>query len=484
MPDGTRKPFYTEPGASEEDAEQLRRALLVQLAGTLDDPKLGGTTLGAWGLRWLEERERTHRDAAGDVQRWNAYVAGTPVATRKLSALTPSDVRQWAKSLLARRSERTGELLDRQTVRNAWTTLRAALRAAGEAEHLDAAPLLAVELPRGAIEQEVELEEGFDVLTLEEIDRVLQLELTIDQRSAFGVGLYATLRAGELHGLMWDRCSLEGARPDLVIARSRRGSTKSGSVKRVPLLEPARAALHALWISRGKPTSGLVWPGPKGGTHARGYDWGWAGQRERKRLTPALMKRIAKGDCRMIGRAEGGVVLVEWPGLRERAGIERPITWHEATRHTGASHLLMGSWVSCGVVERAWRLEEVSRMLRHSSLAVTERHYARFLADALPIPMRSEPGPSVGPVGPVIIDFRSHFGELNPGPTVYETVPGRPESLANSDAWDPAVKARQVLEAIAAGDTSRALALATTLAGMVLKADVLPTSKELSQKLM
>lgn len=153
------------------------------------------------------------------------------------------------------------------------------------------------------------------------------------------------------------------------------------------------------------------------------------------------------------------------------------------------------------IIPRPWRLEEVSRMLRHSSIAVTERHYARFLPEALPVTVRAEAiapadgmlppepaasaageevimlelssasvlGPSVGPVGPEDRDFLSRLGELNPGPTVYEAVGDRARSFCKSAIRTQAGKAREVLQAIAAGDTRRALALATTLAGTALE---------------
>lgn len=508
MPDGSRRSFYTDEGASREDAEALRAALLLELAGTLHDPaaNTGGATLGAWGLQWIErERARTHRDADGDLQRWRAYVIGTSLADRRLSALTPADLRRWAKAMASRTTVR-GEGIARQTVRNAWTTVRAVIRAAGEHEPalLESAPLLAVELPRGDIEQEVELEEGFDVLSMDEVDRVLAVEdLDDDQRSAFVVGVYTGLRAGELHGLAWERCTLEGPRPELVVARSRRGAVKAGKVKRTPLLEPARAALHTRWVAAGRPATGLVWPIGLG-MRKRGDDFGWRSQRENRELGADALATL-RGRARevaIIGEPmriadDRWRVLLEWHGVRARAGIDRAITWHEATRHTCASQLLMGvELVERGVIERPWRLEEVSRLLRHSSTAVTQRHYARFLAGALPVQPPSPransaasaedvrrlveaverltvgAAPSAVPAVPNPFDSSSRPRELNPGPTVYEAV-ALPGDLGDvRDPWDSKARelAVEILRCVAEHDGKTALMHAVTLATRITDA--------------
>jgi integrase len=496
LPSGKRKTFLAPPEVQDDaSAEGFRRALLLQLAGTIDDPRAGGATLGAFGLQWLRERAKTHRDASGDEQRWNAYIAGTPIAEMKLSAITPGDMLRWAKKMLARKSRRGG-LVDRQTASNAMTTLRACIRSAIEAEAIDAdagAALLGVELPRGTIAQHVEHDEGFDVLAHPEVERVLALPISLDQSTAFRVGLFAMLRESELHALEWSRVVLDGPMPHVVIAQA-----KNGKTQRVPLLEPARLALHELWIARGEPKTGLVWPNAKGNKHARGYDWGWSTQRERRplRSLTLLRERERKGDLR-IAKVETDAVLIEWPGLRERAGIERAITWHEATRHTGASQLLMGLWwARAGIIPRAYRLEEVSRMLRHSSIAVTERHYARFLPDAIPGAMREErapettpppsapkslpaAGPDAGSVGSVTPLFSKPLPGFEPG-TYGLRNPGTAREIA-ADSGEPDPRgamrngpalrelATEVLRLIAAGDR-RGYHRAAELAAAVLDA--------------
>lgn len=190
-------------------------------------------------------------------------------------------------------------------------------------------------------------------------------------------------------------------------------------------------------------------------------------------------------------------VLLEWHGLRARAGIGRPITWHEATRHTCASQLLMGvELVARGVIERPWRLEEVSRLLRHSSTAVTQRHYARFLAGALPVQppaavtsaaasaeevrrlleaverLTIGAAPSAVPAVPKTLENPSRPRELNPGPTVYEAV-ALPGDLGDMRMlWDSTTMelAAAVLRAAESGEGSSAIMHAVTLAARIMAA--------------
>jgi integrase len=359
LPDGTR-PAYPIPDGV--DAETYRAALVERLAGTTDDPMLGGQTLGAWAVTWLDEREKTHRDAAGDRQRWGAYLAGTPLASVRLDALMPSHVLKWARAIV-KRPARNGGTLARQTAMNAWTTLRACLRDAMAAERVNpdrVGPILVLDLPTSPIGVDVEMDERIEWLRGDEIDRVLALSLTDDQRSAFVVGLYTAMREGELHGLDW--CRVLWDERCVVVARSRKGATKAGKVARVPLLAPAYDALRTRWEAAGKPARGLVWPAEHGGCHARGFDWGWSDHKSKS--------------------------FVKF-GLRRLARIARPATFNDATRHTCAVHLLRGSWAP-SLVPRAYRMEEVSRWLRHSSLAVTEKHYAALTLDALPVSVPAE----------------------------------------------------------------------------------------------
>jgi integrase len=409
LPDGTR-PAYPIPG--DVDPEAYREALVERLGGTANDPLLAGRTLGAWGATWLDSREKTHRDGDGDRQRWGAYIAGTPLASVRLDAISATHVLAWARKLVAKRTHRGP--ISRRTALTAWTTLRACLRDAVEHERMNAdrlGAILVLRLPASPIAADVEIDERIEWLRAVEIDRVLALSLTDEQRSAFLVGTFSAMRAGELHGLDFARVDWEDR--CVVVARSRKGATKGGKTGRVPLLPPAYDALRARWEKMGKPSRGLVWPADGGGCHSRGYDWGWSDHPSSK-----FVKL----------------------GLRRLAGIRRHVTWKDATRHTCAVHLLRGTWAPA-YVPRPYRMEEVSRWLRHSSVAVTEKHYAALTLDALPVSAPAErPQPPTRSstvrlasrnLPSLPSDCESRPLDLNQRPTVYESGadPSRSEAL-------------------------------------------------------
>jgi hypothetical protein len=107
--------------------------------------------------------------------------------------------------------------------------------------------------------------------------------------------------------------------------------TKSGKVRRVPLLPLAVSALARL--ERGAPDA-FVFPAPRGG-------------------------------ARPLGRI---VAHEAWLSWIDGAGIARRVRWHDL-RHTAATLLLQGAFGG-----RRWSLEEVKEMLGHSSVRVTERY--------------------------------------------------------------------------------------------------------------
>jgi hypothetical protein len=82
--------------------------------------------------------------------------------------------------------------------------------------------------------------------------------------------------------------------------------------------------------------------------YAKGFDWGWADHPER------TVTRL---------------------GWWRRVGIKRRLRFHDL-RDTAATHLLSGSWGP------AWSMQEVSKFLGPSSIAVTEQRYAHLARDA------------------------------------------------------------------------------------------------------
>ncbi len=404
-------------------AERVLAAAIAQLAGTEHDPRMKSGTLGGFGVTWLNERELTHRDARGDRQRWGSYIAGTAIASTKLAALGPVHCQRWLNELARHRSDRTGELLDRSTIKNALTTLRGCLRAAVRKELIEVNPAAGVELPPPPIDQIVEDEEAITFLDVAELEELLAYPMSAAQRSALVVGIFTGLRPSDMFRLRWPDVRLRSQTPELIV---RRGKNKR--TQRVPLLPPAVMALRIWRVVQARCTDRLlrrrdarVWPSPSGGAHHKGYDWGWAETTQ--------------------GRA----------GLRARAGIRPEVTWYAATRHTCGTHLLLGTWVASSGrwVPRALRIEEVSTWLRHSSTAVTERHYARFTAGGLHDLLRgSAPGSGRVPMRKLL----SHLGDLNPRPTVYEGGQKLRVLEGLQESADPIELGLQVLEAQSRGE--------------------------------
>ena len=168
------------------------------------------------------------------------------------------------------------------------------------------------------------------------------VDLTEEQRTVFSIAIYQGLRLGEIAALTWERVDLDEERPSLLIAASWKRGTKSGKVRRIPLLKAARAALLR-WRPDTATRVGLVFPGARGEMYSKGHCWAWDGGHYRN--------------------AENAVK--HWRGVRERAGITRRVRFHDL-RHTCAAHLVSGSW------GRAWRLEEVRIFLGHSTITTTE----------------------------------------------------------------------------------------------------------------
>lgn len=184
--------------------------------------------------------------------------APAPLAGWPLADLTRAHVQTWVTDLRRVKATKagpggaripTGRRLARQTVVHALNLVRVALEAAVAAGHLKANPARDVRVPK-----EPRSDEGWTYLTAAEIDQVLTSEAVPEPaRVVFTVAIYAGLRAGELWGLRWQDVRLDGDRPEILVARSYDGPTKSGKPRHVPLLAPARAG-HTARIAASTPS--------------------------------------------------------------------------------------------------------------------------------------------------------------------------------------------------------------------------------------
>lgn len=408
--------------ATEVEAKAVLNAALAKLAAVEAAPT-GPLTLRAWGKTWLAQRDKDGvRGVDKERSVWERHVLAH-LGDRALSELARKDLVSWLATLRETRattSARGGEhvattrKLSRRTVGHALRLVKSALAAAVEAGRLRENVARDVQLPRDRGRSD----EPWTFLTAAEVTAVTGCASIPDpERAIYTVAIYSGLRLGELWGMRWEDVALDVDAPELTVRYSHDRQTKSGKVRRVPLLPPAALALKRV---RGRKKTGLVFPGPSGGRRTRDDDARWSPQTRRGRV------------------GEGGVSRdYAVNGYRLRAGITRRVRFHDL-RHTCASHLLMGTW---GV---RLTLEEVSAWLGHSSTAVTQRyahltpeHLSRRVATQVrdskkpaPAESRSESPVSKSPVETAARDTRFElvtfgFGDRGKGESIHELGPSR-----------------------------------------------------------
>lgn len=383
-----------------EEAEGMAAAASMQLheqskRGRIVEAKEEPETLTAYGVRWLRERELKGKDRAMQSKwsLWNAHVVPSKLGAMALDDITKRDVKAWLAAMDVKEAVRKwptgskslGRRISWKTVRSAMCVLRQCFAAAVEAELIDVNPMADVEHDP----DKATTKEPWTFLTTDEIERVVTCpKIPDDKRLLFTVAIYTGLRRGELWGLHWRDVVLDGPRPEITVRFSNKGPTKTGKVRRVPLLAPAREALMAVRKAAGNPTGAdLVFPGADGEHKSKHYDGGWSGYRNNKRSA--------------------------WKGYREAAGIRPEVRFHDM-RHTCASHLVMGTW------GRQWTLQEVAKLLGHSNVRTTEI-YAHLSPDHLHKAAQATPGmvaPTTAPmVGQVVEVTQGLDGKAITAPT-------------------------------------------------------------------
>lgn len=416
-------------------------------------------TLAQHGERWLSARETSGRvsGATSEASSWSTHVAGTSLAVLPLDAIRRRDVREWVRSVAAKRALRvvrkgargveyiqTNRAVSRQVVKTALRLVRGALADAVREElisenvaDVDVSDLMPSN--RG--------DEPWTILDAVEIGRLLSCEaVPVEARRIYTVAIYTGLRRGELWALRRGDVVLDEGRAELVVSRSNdNDSTKSGRTRRVPLLEPARKALLEL---EALPPTALLFGRDDGSMRRRDDDGGWSD-------IPSAR-----------GRREGH---------RAASGIARHVRFHDL-RHTCASHLLMGTWAP-DIVARPLRLEEVREWLGHSSIEVTQR-YAHLAVDALQSLARRQIQDTVadnaknkrrGSAGKQSTSTRRATQDSNQRPSASEAARNPNEHAGlQRDVLDLSSLAARVLRAIEQRDPF-AIDYALELAGAVLE---------------
>ncbi len=356
--------------ATREDAERQRAILAVKHRAVAEATPEAETLLG-FGERWLDEQERLGDLRSMETLRsqWRCHVVGTPLAAMALATIQECDVREWLHETVAKASlvaapgrvgihTSSGRRLSRDTVSKVMSQLRQVFEGARERGLIAANPAKGVAV-RGRRQR------GNEVGTFLSLEEIARLEACTEipeaNRIVFLVAVYTGLRQGELWGLHWSDVRLDGDRPEVCVRFSHKGPPKSGKIRHVPLLDPARELLLR-WREIGRyAPDGLVFTNSRGNRRGRSDDARWADYHVVK------VRRLPDGSrVRENVRCEG---------YGKRLGLGRATRFHDL-RHTHASHLIMGSWGA------QWSLPEIAAMLGHSTTEVTER-YAHLGMDHL-----------------------------------------------------------------------------------------------------
>lgn len=348
-------------------AEKARDAWLRRDAGAPAD------RFSVFANRWLDERETSGhvRGVQRERSKWNAHVVTASWYDWQFKRITPAVLQQWIGELF--KTNKMHAIRTRDGIERRPTRKRLARKYIANIlgivkrcfDHAVVAGLVKENPAKAVILPPVEVRERGDQLivhlTAEEVERLFQQPLAATERAWFAVAVYGGLRLGELIALRWQDVTL-GKRPVVRVRRSHKGPVKTPkSIRDVPLLPPAAEALEALKREQAKRgmIGGLVFPAADGGLHHASYTANWRDKPERR-----------------------GGKLCTFKGWRSRAGIRAQVNFH-ALRHTCGCHLLQGTWAKRGWLKRALRMQEVSLWLGHSSVGVTEAHYATLAPDSL-----------------------------------------------------------------------------------------------------
>lgn len=294
--------------------------------------------LGHLYLKTLSEQRRKD-----ERSRWSARIDTAEFADWPVTQLSERSVRRWlrdqAQTPIAT-GKSAGELPTRQTLQNALNLLRAGLGYAVKHEILDRNVAHGVTVGDSTIHRprSTRAGDGYEYAYEPEVRRLLDAELEDATRTGFVLVAFTGARPMDVYLLTWDRVDVHGKTIRYWSHKRRRDYV-------VHMLPTAHEQLRKWWMASGRPSEGLVFPGPKGQPHARGYDWGWVGGYNRD------------GTQRQ--------------GVRERIGIRRKLPLY-SLRHTCACHLLLGTELFTG--GRAWTLEEIASQLGHTDLSTVRRY--------------------------------------------------------------------------------------------------------------
>lgn len=235
-------------------AEDLaRQAAAARAAGV----EAGPLTVTRYADRWLEQRRGMGHDYKNDSQRLRHHVLPV-IGELRLDAVRPQHLIDLVTGL------RSSSGLAARTIRNVYAVVSAMFRDARLADLIAQSPAILTADHLGTIADADPTARPDAVYTRAEVSMLIGDDrVPLDRRLVYALGALAGLRHGELAALRWRH--YDPAREplgQLVIANSNdRDRTKTGAVRRIPVLPPL-AALLATWrLSGWAAAQGRV-PGP------------------------------------------------------------------------------------------------------------------------------------------------------------------------------------------------------------------------------
>ena len=328
--DGTRETVY---GRTQQEAADKLMALRARKGAGL--PRIDQrTTVRSFLLGWLDRKPRLRPTTARRYRQIIEQQLVPGLGHLKLAKLSPADV----ANLLAKLQQ---DGLSPQSVGHVRAVLRAALADAlrGQMVSRNVAGAALVEAPRVPDPDPV-------VLSVEQTDQVLDALSDPSLRRLALVAIRTGLRSGEELGMAWSDVDFSTRQIRVTHALQRMGGAyslvepKSRSSRRV--IELDDPTLDALQEERGAQAAAQL---------AAGRRW--------KQSVPGLVWTTAHGEPR-----NATSLTHAFQDALAAAGLPR-LRWHDLrAAHAG---LLLAAKVDISVV---------SKMLGHSSVALTSRHYA------------------------------------------------------------------------------------------------------------
>ncbi len=295
--DGTRSKQAEMPAGTTEARARDFALMLAERGERIQSatPPSKGDTLAEWSSKWWASREAKGLSIASDVGRFRRWVLAPNLGAQSIASITTNDVEDLVHRL--DQAVTRGDLAWKSAV-NVWGLVTKAFDDAHRAKDrslrvLTENPSKDVRGPdRGA-------EKAKAGLYPDQLLAVLSCEaVPLQHRRAIALAVYLYARPSELDALDWSDVDVEHG--FVTIHRGKRGATKTGTSRKVPIEPTLLPLLEAL---RPEPATGQVFPLPDDGHLTRWLQLALekAGLEKALTETSATRRRLRFYDLRAVG---------------------------------------------------------------------------------------------------------------------------------------------------------------------------------------